>query len=75
MKLEKCQAESAKVEMPPTRGHDLKLVLRVDLANLTPDAPHTGARLETLKARRGKRGKPDAPHTGARLETFLGYGL
>ena len=36
--------------MPPTRGHDLKR-LAVRLSHtVPPDAPHTGARLETYNA-------------------------
>ena len=58
--------------MPPTRGHDLKLSVRAGISNTTVDAPHTGARLETL----GFFTQPltelqDAPHTGARLETGI----
>ena len=34
--------------MPPTRGHDLKLYLRSCAPLRLSDAPHTGARLETL---------------------------
>ena len=33
--------------MPPTRGHDLKLFDYCNLGAVVPDAPHTGARLET----------------------------
>ena len=33
------------------------------------DAPHTGARLETIEMARDAIGLWDAPHTGARLET------
>ena len=33
--------------MPPTRGHDLKLLLVVCRFLVAVDAPHTGARLET----------------------------
>ena len=33
--------------MPPTRGHDLKPLAFVYLNIYSPDAPHTGARLET----------------------------
>ena len=34
--------------MPPTRGHDLKLLLfRMFAGEELQDAPHTGARLET----------------------------
>ena len=33
--------------MPPTRGHDLKQIAAAELGLITPDAPHTGARLET----------------------------
>ena len=43
------------------------------------DAPHTGARLETLWMMKRCRPWSDAPHTGARLETdalaFDGNGL
>ena len=35
--------------MPPTRGHDLKPDIVWLLRLLCLDAPHTGARLETLK--------------------------
>ena len=34
--------------MPPTRGHDLKLPGSRRSRSALPDAPHTGARLETL---------------------------
>ena len=33
--------------MPPTRGHDLKRLYRFAHSLILPDAPHTGARLET----------------------------
>ena len=36
--------------MPPTRGHDLKLVFIGDREFDLVDAPHTGARLETFLA-------------------------
>ena len=36
-----------------------------------PDAPHTGARLETVKTHLPFRRISDAPHTGARLETGM----
>ena len=35
------------------------------------DAPHTGARLETLRFRFSLAFSYDAPHTGARLETII----
>ena len=35
--------------MPPTRGHDLKLKIILLSFKLRNDAPHTGARLETLE--------------------------
>ncbi len=34
--------------MPPTRGHDLKLSQHAPLQETLKDAPHTGARLETI---------------------------
>ena len=36
--------------MPPTRGHDLKPLAPAVVKILENDAPHTGARLETLTA-------------------------
>ena len=33
--------------MPPTRGHDLKRKMEYSHSKSKPDAPHTGARLET----------------------------
>ena len=38
-----------KLQMPPTRGHDLKLKSICLLIKYGLDAPHTGARLETLR--------------------------
>ena len=40
---------------------------------MAEDAPHTGARLETVNLVEELRALIDAPHTGARLETFLPY--
>ena len=56
--------------MPPTRGHDLKQGVRRNVRIPCKDAPHTGARLETLSTQFENRTPGDAPHTGARLETF-----
>ena len=55
--------------MPPTRGHDLKPCLPPRTFQQGDDAPHTGARLETLLDQGERLGQTDAPHTGARLET------
>ena len=55
--------------MPPTRGHDLKLFPDFFYLGALYDAPHTGARLETLSRISSFLGYFDAPHTGARLET------
>ena len=71
MKLEDTKGSRNQEEMPPTRGHDLKLCVDDHRSITSQDAPHTGARLETsavgLCSCRGQ----DAPHTGARLETFF----
>ena len=55
--------------MPPTRGHDLKRGQYPYPTLPRRDAPHTGARLETLTENPARYNKLDAPHTGARLET------
>ena len=55
--------------MPPTRGHDLKPGGQPYYIIAEEDAPHTGARLETLPFHPINRLQQDAPHTGARLET------
>ena len=56
--------------MPPTRGHDLKLVPGdITVKKGALDAPHTGARLETYYESYQDQLGLDAPHTGARLET------
>ena len=57
------------IPMPPTRGHDLKPRLAVWAGLGVGDAPHTGARLETLYEADLTIRWLDAPHTGARLET------
>ena len=57
--------------MPPTRGHDLKHVDMENQKQRQNDAPHTGARLETLVFTVGILLVGDAPHTGARLETSI----
>ena len=56
--------------MPPTRGHDLKPNGKRGTTMPFPDAPHTGARLETCHPPRRCGKSRDAPHTGARLETY-----
>ena len=55
--------------MPPTRGHDLKPMQQPQPETMNRDAPHTGARLETMDAMLDALYEEDAPHTGARLET------
>ena len=57
------------LRMPPTRGHDLKRLPDKSCITDHPDAPHTGARLETFSGAAPGISICDAPHTGARLET------
>ena len=57
--------------MPPTRGHDLKHDL-LSAIKVHQDAPHTGARLETISKVIWIETGADAPHTGARLKTAVG---
>ena len=48
LKPDKLRPEIGFPEMPPTRGHDLKLWFVKKFFLFLKDAPHTGARLETL---------------------------
>ena len=48
LKLRRRNKKLAFPVMPPTRGHDLKLYLDCQTSHIRPDAPHTGARLETI---------------------------
>ena len=47
MKRQMCADDADNSAMPPTRGHDLKLLAASSAGSFAPDAPHTGARLET----------------------------
>ena len=49
MKLGRLAALLKPLQMPPTRGHDLKHARTPMILILVPDAPHTGARLETSR--------------------------
>ena len=69
LKLDWDRAYSGYCGMPPTRGHDLKRNRRSVLRGGW-DAPHTGARLETIIPNHTYFINKDAPHTGARLETM-----
>ena len=56
--------------MPPTRGHDLKLLRSSKRAQMRTDAPHTGARLETAGARTNAGTWRRCLHTGKRFKIF-----
>ena len=54
--------------MPPTRGHDLKPRPEAPASRAKPDAPHTGARLETYGQALLYRGAKMPPTRGHDLK-------
>ena len=62
--------------MPPTRGHDLKLQPSPQQPPHTPDAPHTGARLETKDdSNASTHGSKMAPTRGHDLKLGTEYDM
>ena len=59
------------LEMPPTRGHDLKRLHPFGCCHFDMMPPTRGHDLKPEKEWHGGGYPEDAPHTGARLETIL----
>ena len=60
--------------MPPTRGHDLKLINALSAGISGIDAPHTGARLETLQNPGADKEQEMPPTRGHDLKPLQGRG-